>query len=234
MKYAMVAAVWMAMLGSLAFAQDESAETPKKMFVPHVVQIILNDENRQGIDWEAIVSQFHPLPLNQDGVKSEETSRVLSLGLVSDEDFSVLLDALEAVGQVKHTTLEPVIFKPDEIASFFLSPGQDSSIMSYQIKARLLANKSVPSSMEISPTLVIQKKDPGGLQQQTYSAMATMDLVEQQTMVIGSLLNTQEVIKTHKFPLLGDLPLIGLVFRHQGKWVQRIETVVFLAPSKNT
>ena len=32
----------------------------------NVVQIVLNDEHRDGVDWEAIVSDFHVLPLKKE------------------------------------------------------------------------------------------------------------------------------------------------------------------------
>ena len=48
--------------------------------------------------------------------------------------------------------------------------------------------------------------------------------------VLGGLTEEIEITKTRKFPLLGDLPLLGLVFRNQGHWVQKTETVIFLVP----
>ena len=51
--------------------------------------------------------------------------------------------------------------------------------------------------------------------------------------VIGGLIKEEEITRTHKFPLLGDLPLVGLVFRNQGRLMQKKETVVFLTVRAN-
>ena len=62
-----------------------------------ILQIILNDENRQGVDWEAIVSDYQSLPFT--GFEGKGTG-ILSVGTVSEEDYVVLLDALDTVGML--------------------------------------------------------------------------------------------------------------------------------------
>ena len=49
----------------------------------------------------------------------------------------------------------------------------------------------------------------------------------------------EEITRTRKFPLLGDIrllgdiPIVGLVFRNQGRLMQKTETIIFLTVRTN-
>ena len=75
----------------------------------NVVQIILNDEHRGGVDWGAIVSDFHTAPLKKenDPLWSDKKYR-LSFGTVSEDDYAVLLDALDMAGQMSQFPQAPI------------------------------------------------------------------------------------------------------------------------------
>jgi type II secretory pathway component GspD/PulD (secretin) len=51
-----------------------------------------------------------------------------------------------------------------------------------------------------------------------------------ETIVIGGLLQKNESIVKRKIPLLGDIPILGLLFSRTDKRVDEIETVVFITP----
>jgi len=46
-------------------------------------------------------------------------------------------------------------------------------------------------------------------------------------------MHEEEITKIRKFPLLGDLPLVGLVFRKQGKLMQKQKQSFFLTIHTN-
>jgi general secretion pathway protein D len=50
------------------------------------------------------------------------------------------------------------------------------------------------------------------------------------TVVIGGLMNTEKTSTLQKVPLLGDIPGIGLAFRHLQKHTQKRELIIFLTP----
>jgi type II secretory pathway component HofQ len=51
-----------------------------------------------------------------------------------------------------------------------------------------------------------------------------------ETIVIGGLLQKNESIVKRKIPLLGDIPILGLLFSRTDKRVDEVETVVFITP----
>ena len=59
----------------------------------------------------------------------------------------------------------------------------------------------------------------------------TIALVEHgQTVVIGGLRKKEVSQQTNKIPLLGDLPILGMLFRFEGEDVSNSELVVFITP----
>jgi type II secretory pathway component GspD/PulD (secretin) len=51
-----------------------------------------------------------------------------------------------------------------------------------------------------------------------------------ETIVIGGLLQKNESVTKRKIPLLGDIPILGLLFSRTDKRVEEVETVVFITP----
>jgi type II secretory pathway component GspD/PulD (secretin) len=51
-----------------------------------------------------------------------------------------------------------------------------------------------------------------------------------ETIVIGGLLQKNETTVKRKIPLLGDIPILGLLFSRTDKRVDEIETVIFITP----
>ncbi len=51
-----------------------------------------------------------------------------------------------------------------------------------------------------------------------------------ETIVIGGLLQKNETMTRRKIPLLGDIPILGLLFSRTDRTVSEVETVVFITP----
>jgi type II secretory pathway component GspD/PulD (secretin) len=51
-----------------------------------------------------------------------------------------------------------------------------------------------------------------------------------ETIVIGGLLQKNETTTRRKIPLLGDIPILGLLFSRTDRQVNEVETVIFLTP----
>ncbi len=62
------------------------------------------------------------------------------------------------------------------------------------------------------------------------SATAIMRLKDGQTLFVGGLIKTEVSDTNTKVPILGDIPILGRLFRHKSKDVQERELLVFLTP----
>lgn len=52
-----------------------------------------------------------------------------------------------------------------------------------------------------------------------------------QTLVLGGLIDNQVDVKEYKVPLLGDIPLIGWLFRYETRHLKKTNLMVFIRPS---
>lgn len=218
------------MTGSAGHAQNNPPDSI--MLEANLVQIILNDEHRGGVDWGAIVSDFHTAPLRKaNDVNWNDKKYRLSFGSVSQDDYAVLIDALDAVGRMSQDPQKPIK----------VSVGVTSTInfdkQNIHVDFSLTRLKTGELSLRIEPHLDVAAteiwdgvKIPSSINLQSETSMS---IVENTTIVIGGFMKEEEMTRTRKFPLLGDIPLVGLVFRRQGRLMQKTETVVFLTARTN-
>jgi general secretion pathway protein D len=61
-------------------------------------------------------------------------------------------------------------------------------------------------------------------------ASTTSVVGDQQTIVIGGLVNDTETKTTKKVPILGDIPILGFLFRHKSSLKQKSNLLIFLTP----
>lgn len=228
-----------------------------------IYKVQLNEEHQDGIDWEAIVANFKKFDLlSEDGTASRHHESVdgkslpppaggknrLCLGTLSAEDYEILLEALDTVGTV--TRLEeqqvtalmnhPVTVKVDTTGKLPAPPvgatRQGGLSLPLVIKPYLTDGNTL--ILDLSPRLVWREDGPLRLDAalwEDFSPQASIqvDMGDKGVLVIGGLLREKEVQKISKFPLLGDLPIFSLVFRHQNRWIERTEYLVFIVAQVN-
>jgi len=64
----------------------------------------------------------------------------------------------------------------------------------------------------------------------TRSAVTSVTLKDGQTVVLGGIMKTTSTNRIDKVPLLGDLPVLGQLFRNRSKVESKTELMVFLRP----
>ena len=222
-----------------------------------ILKIILSDEHQEGIDWEAIVSNYQSLKINKSSsspktskdqslhqnfnvsVKEEdpqEDSQKLSLGTVSEEDYAVLLDALDTVGDIQiisNTKLSTLNNKSAELLVKTLGlepPGKIqggippvSEEVEFKITPLVKSDQTLALTINSCETLLTDKESENLCQ-------VSINVQEGSTVVVGGLFKETMVELKEKIPLLGDIPILGLAFRHQGPRPRKAEIVVFLTP----
>ena len=64
----------------------------------------------------------------------------------------------------------------------------------------------------------------------TREASAFVTIKDKQTMVIGGMIKDDKTETVHKTPILGDIPLLGRLFRRADTRVEKTELMVFITP----
>jgi general secretion pathway protein D len=64
----------------------------------------------------------------------------------------------------------------------------------------------------------------------TREASASVTVKDRQTMVIGGMIKDDKTETVHKIPILGDIPLLGKLFRRKDTRIEKTELMVFITP----
>jgi len=70
----------------------------------------------------------------------------------------------------------------------------------------------------------------GGVSTTTRSAITTVVVRDKDTIAMGGLMRDKEVITINKVPLLGDIPVLGWLFKNKNKNVTKVNLLFFLTP----
>ncbi|HKQ18242.1 MAG TPA: type II and III secretion system protein, partial [Candidatus Eisenbacteria bacterium] len=64
----------------------------------------------------------------------------------------------------------------------------------------------------------------------TRSAATQVVMRSGETVMIGGLIKTVDIKIVRKVPILGDIPLLGLLFRHKTRQQQKVDLMIFVTP----
>lgn len=213
-----------------AKAQDAVKAHPpdEVMLEAKVVQVILNDEHRSGVDWGAIVSDFNTASLKKENDPAwGDKKHRLSFGTLSQDDYAVLLDALDTVGQMSQFPQQPVKITAGMPAVInFEKQDIHVNLLLFRLKSGELSLRVDPQITVAATEIVNGEKIPASVRLQSETKFS---ITNDTTIVIGGLMKEEEITRKHKFPLLGDIPIVGpWVFRYKGHLMQKTETIIFL------
>ncbi len=91
-------------------------------------------------------------------------------------------------------------------------------------------NVRLEINQEISDVVPTSTSNAAGLITNKRSASTTVVVKDRQTMVIGGLIRDNVVSSTSKVPLLGDIPLLGWLFKYKTTSVEKTNLMIFITP----
>lgn len=99
----------------------------------------------------------------------------------------------------------------------------DSGMVRLQIYQEISSvSPDAPSGLDVNQQGLITRKR---------SAKTNVVVKEGQTVAIGGLIGTEETRSESKVPVLGDIPIIGWLFKSRTKQKRRTNLVIFLSPT---
>lgn len=223
------------------------AEKDKVVTVPFRVKIMridLNEEYMDGVDWAAILTDHQEyVLLSRNGIVGAQEEKI-DLGTVTNEDYEVLIEALDTVGDVTlllSFDIDPVSGKEMVVELETNDPfwslrsgakkGQAGSATLDPQGFEMRTNFTVKQDAEDLIVTMLPRLYWMGQEEQNMIFMAEegaqVKLKNNNVLVVGGLIRTEEFDRTLKVPLLGDIPMVGTVFRRQRTRFENTEYIVF-------
>ncbi|MFA5094083.1 MAG: secretin N-terminal domain-containing protein [Candidatus Omnitrophota bacterium] len=194
------------------------------------------------------------LPLGLTGTYGQ-----LTLASLNTANLAMTLQALDTVGETKilsnpHLTVEEnreATIKVIEKQPYMLettttaSGGTTTTSKNYEfvdvgvmLNVKPLINEDGYISMLIKPEVSSISTWYGGAAQaagsvpvvKSANAETTVTIKDGVSIIIAGLIKDNKTKTVNKLPVLGDLPLVGLLFKNVSDDIRRTETVVFLTP----
>ncbi len=182
------------------------------------------------------------------------TSSDYTFGILDGSSFSLLLEAIKTNGKTKILSNPSITTMDNEVAEIHV--GTDWPIASYSYSEEqgrfVIAGweyKSYGILLRVTPTInkngyVTLKLHPEISDKQeevefegarvpvlsTQTADATVMIKDGETLVIGGLIKDKVVETKTKIPLLGDIPILGLLFQHKSEEIVRNNLLIFITP----
>lgn len=220
-------------------------EKPEQVLLQvHVVELDRTAGQELGISWGSLVDGLNFIA---DVMQFEEVAHIGSWQMNRSHLLAAKLTALEKEGKAKLLAAPSLLTESGKPASFLaggeiplvLDLGDKQAVewVEYGVKLNILPlveNGQVRiqiqpevSSLDWNTSDRLQSRNPALTTRRTET---TVNLQHGSTVVIGGLIQHQVSTQIKKIPILGDLPILGALFRSKEYQNSQTELVIFVTP----
>lgn len=228
--------------------------SPQIKIEAKITSLTETGEKKLGLSWNWSGVQFNESVLVQDGMPDKATNRYWRDPL----NFGAKLDALITNGDGTLLAAPSLICLEGKPGMFFVG---DQIRFVTQISAGNNGSPTVTTdtaNVGVQLSVVGNVSDDGYITLNLHPEVSTLKLDDKvstpgialtlpritrrytdhvvrvksgETIVIGGLINDEELDTMSKIPLLGDIPVLGHLFRHRNKTKDHSEVVIFITAS---
>ncbi|MFW0764900.1 DNA uptake porin HofQ [Trabulsiella odontotermitis] len=239
----------------VAWAKEMDLPVGQVELAAHIVTINEKSLRELGVKWslaeaEGAVGSGKLTTLGSDlSVADAPTRAGFNIGHINGRLLELELSALEqkqkvdiiASPRLLASHLQPASIKQGSEIPYQVSSGE-SGATSVEFKEAVLGMEVTPTVLQNSRVrlkLRISENMPGQVLQQADGEVLAIDKQEIETQVevksgetlaLGGIFSQKNKAARDSIPLLGDIPWLGQLFRHDGKDNERRELVVFITP----
>lgn len=224
-----------------------------------IVQVILNDRFRMGIDWQGLVEEYHDMKLigNFDVLGANDKKGELSVGTLAQDNYEAMIQALTEYGTTNNLSSPHIIAVNNQEAKILVGSSEPyvtsttttpasgpttvaESINFIEVGVKLYVTPTIHKdgyvTMKIKPEVSsVTKTITTGNNNtipvvETSEAETTVIVKDGVTIIIGGLIKDEKIHTDKKVPVLGDIPLLGTLFRSKDHSLRKTELVIFLTP----
>ena len=233
---------------------------PQVLIQALLAEVLLDDETDLGIDWNYTVRRNDSDVTWGDnfGVEASVTGGTPPIGFnvaITGGDLRFFLRALQAQNRLEVLSRPQILAADNQNAriqigqrvplitsSRVTDQGDTINTVTYEdvgvsldVLPRIGSDGQI--QLEVKPELSSVSGSSTPLSEfaraqfiNSRSAKTTVNCYDGQTVIIGGLITTTDEDREEKIPVLGDIPLVGLLFRSTSKVKDRNELMIFLTP----
>ncbi len=227
-------------------------DTPPTQVMLEAVVLEVSEEalKNVGIDWAARWIKFasRPSSIVSDGQTIATEAGSLTYSEISNTEMATLAALVEngkarlranpRVATAEGQTAEIEVGKESYFAIVtgpvtfpYTTLEQIKSGILLRITPRVIESEGVVAARIEPEVRDVTGKGPNGLPEITFRRASTnLRVKDGQSIVIGGLINEFTTRTTSKVPLLGDLPLLGNLFRRSASRQSKTEVVIIITP----
>ena len=224
-----------------------------------IVQIVLSDEFKLGIDWQAILRNYEELTFTSDFdvLSAVDKSGKVSVGTIDNSNYEIVLQALSTVGVTDILSSPSITAVNNQEAKILVGSTEPyvtsttttpssgpvttaESVNFIDVGVKLYVTPTIhqdgfvtlkikPEVSTVTDTLETSNNNTIPIVE-TSEAETTVLVKDGITIVIGGLIKEEKTKTTKKVPFLGDIPLINIAFKSENDSVSKTELVIFLTP----
>lgn len=213
-------------------------------------QLMQSGVNESG---EAI---HHPSLVNTavalaSGLPAAGPAGFFKVGNLTFDEYSVVIDALKSNANTEVLSSPRVVVIDNEKASILVGSSEPYEVATTDPITHLLVQDikyiDVGIKLDVTPQIgednyVTMKIHPevstarrvalagGAVAKDTTQADTTMMVKDGETIILGGLISNSKKATINKIPILGDIPILGLIFRNKNYQDQKKEVIVFITP----
>jgi len=170
-------------------------------------------------------------------------------GLLNSNQFTATINALQKRSKAKLLSRPKIVTLNTEEATLMSGeslPYTETTVGSGGATTTSTKFTSVGVELKVKPTIhseefvtlevkpkvsTLRQMLPSGPWTAERAATTKVMVRSGETVVIGGLIKEDDLKAAEQFPLLGELPIIGYLFKHQQETKDRVELLVFLKPT---
>lgn len=238
-----------------AWAQEMDLPVGQVELAAHIVSMSETSLRELGVKWRLAEAGGSPgsgqiTTLSSDmSVNDASTRAGFNIGKINGRLLELELSALERKQQVDiiasprllASHMQPASIKQGSEIPYQVSSGE-SGATSVEFKEAVLGMEVTPTVLQqgrVRLKLRISENTPGQVLKQDNGEALAIDKQEietpvevrsGETLALGGIFSQKNKTARDSVPLLGDIPVLGRLFRRDGKDNERRELVVFITP----
>ena len=238
--------------------KEFDSRTKQVLVKAKIVEITLTDDFYMGIDWATMFTDMHDMvlegtfPFSSTGA----SSLAMNVGTIAADKYEIAIDMIKTVGKVSIVSSPHIAICNNEEAKFMVgsreayvtstitagdvSTTTSESVEFIEVGTNLYITPTISKDgfikMKIKPEVSsvrewFETSEGNRIPVVDTSNVETEVLVKDGvTVVIAGLIKESKTKTMSKIPILGSIPLIGLLFRTLIDTKQKKELVMFITP----